>query len=265
MQAECNGVLLSYELYGPEGDVPCLVLSHCLAADMGLWEEQIRELGRFYRVLSYDIRGHGFSSAPEGDYSMEGLAEDLRALLDELGLKRVHFAGISLGGMIGQVFALKHPGYLESLTLCDTTCRVPEELRPLWEERIETVSNRGMEAVVEPTLDRWLTPEFREEQPDATDRIADMIRNTPVSGFAGCCRAISRFDASGDLHAINLPTRVVVGENDPGTPVQEAEAIQQRIPGAELRILSGARHLTCVEAAREFNCVLREILESAEG
>lgn len=265
MQAECNGVHLAYELHGPENNVPCLVLSHCLAAEMGLWEEQIRELGRFYRILSYDIRGHGFSSAPEGDYSIDGLAEDLRALLDHLGLGKVHFAGISLGGMIGQVFALKHPEYLKSLTLCDTTSRVPKELQPVWEERIQTVSDKGMEAVVEPTLERWLTPEFREEHPDTADRIADMIRSTPVSGFAGCCRAISRFDVSGDLHIIKVPTRVVVGENDPGTPVEEAEAIQQRIPGAELRILSGARHLTCVEAARELNCVLREILENTEG
>lgn len=265
MQAECNGVLLNYELHGPNNNAPCLVLSHCLAADMGLWEEQIRELGRFYRVLSYDIRGHGFSSAPEGDYSMDGLAEDLRALLDHLGLEQVHLAGISLGGMIGQVFALKHPGYLESLTLCDTTCRVPAGLQSVWEERIETVRSKGMEAVVKPTLERWLTPEFREEHPDTTDRIADMIRSTPVSGFAGCCRAISRFDACGELHTIKVPTRVVVGENDPGTPVEEAEAIQQRIPGAELRVLSGARHLTCVEAAQEFNCVLREVLENAAG
>ncbi len=265
MQVECNGVHLAYELHGPEHPAPCLVLSHCLAAEMGLWEEQILELGRFYRVLTYDIRGHGFSSAPEGDYTMDELAEDLRALLDQLGLGRVHFAGISLGGMIGQVFALKHPGYLKSLTLCDTTCRVPEDLQPVWQERIETVRTRGMEAVVEPTLDRWLTPQFREEHPDTTDGIAEMIRNTPVSGFAGCCRAISRFDVSGDLHTIKVPTRVVVGENDPGTPVREAEAIQQRIPGAELRILSGARHLTCVEAAQEFNCVLREVLENADG
>jgi 3-oxoadipate enol-lactonase len=264
MRADCDGVSLAYELHGPE-NAPAIALSHCLAANKSVWEEQIRDLARSYRVLCYDIRGHGDSSAPEQDYTMEGLADDLSALLDRLGLERVHFAGISLGGMIGQVFALRHPGSLKSLTLCDTTCRVPEELQPVWEERIQAVRSQGMEAVVKPTLDRWLTPEFREAHPDTAEHIAEMIRTTPVSGFAGCCRAISRFDVSSGIHAIEVPTRVVVGENDPGTPVEEAEAIQQRIPDAGLRVLSGARHLTCVEAAEGVNTVIREAVASGEG
>lgn len=264
MLAECNGVTIAYELHGPV-DAPCIALSHCLAANMGLWEEQIRDLARSFRVLCYDIRGHGSSSAPEGDYSMEGLADDLRALLDRLGLKEIHFAGISLGGMIGQVFALRHADFLKSLTLCDTTCRVPAELQSVWEERIQAVRSHGMETVVEPTLDRWLTPDFRETYPDTAERIAEMIRITPVSGFAGCCRAISRFDVSGELTRIEVPTRVVVGENDPGTPVEEAEAIQQGIPEAGLRVLTGARHLTCVEAAEGVNTVIREAVASGEG
>ncbi len=264
MQAEVNGVRLAYELEGPKG-APCLVLSHCLAANMDLWREQIRDLAGSFRVLRYDIRGHGSSSAPEENYTMEGLAEDLKALLGHLGLEGVHFAGISLGGMIGQVFAARYPDSLKSLVLCDTTCRVPEELQPVWEERIEAVRAHGMEAVVEPTLDRWLTPRFREEHRDVAERIADMIRGTPIAGFAGCCRAISRFDASGDLHQIRVPTAVVVGEDDPGTPVSEAKAIRDRIPGAELRVLPGARHLTCVEAAEGVSSVIREVAASAEG
>jgi 3-oxoadipate enol-lactonase len=263
MQAECNGINLAYELRGPE-NAPCLVLSHCLAANMGLWEKQVRDLGGSYRILRYDIRGHGSSSAPEGNYSMEGLAQDLKALLDRLDMQRVHLAGISLGGMIGQVFALNYPDYLQSLTLCDTVCRVSEEALPEWQERIRSVRSHGMDVLVEPTLERWLSPEFREKNPDVDERIAEMIRTTPVSGFAGCCGAISGFDASERLHTVDVPTWVVVGENDPGTPVQEAKAIQKRIPGAELRVLSHARHLSCVEAAEEFNGVLREALESTK-
>lgn len=266
MQTECNGLQVSYSLVGSQSaGAPWLVLSHCLAANQELWREQVRELGGKYRILVYDIRGHGSTSAPEGDYSMQELAEDVKALLDKLDTGPVHFAGISLGGMIGQVLALDYPQYVKSLILCDTTCGVPEEMRPTWEERIQAAREHGMQALVEANLDRWLTPEFRRANPETEEWIANMIATTPVSGFAGCCRAISGFDVCDSLHRIDVPTRVIVGEHDPGTPVQAAEAIQQRIPGAELSVLPGARHLTCVEAAEDFNRTVEQFLDSLPG
>lgn len=263
MEVEVNGFNINYEIEGPEG-APVVVFSHCLAANLKLWKYQVAELKDHFRVLCYDIRGHGGSSAPEESYSMVGLAEDIKLLLDRLGVEKCHFVGISLGGMIAQVFAVNYPERLLSLVPCDTVCQVPAEAISTWEERIHTAETQGMGPLVESNLERWLTDKFREENPGIREQIKGMIEKTPVSGFVGCCRAIADFDVADKIQNVNVPTQVMVGENDPGTPVSAAKVIQEKIPEADLKVISGARHLCNVEAVEEFNRNLSDFLAQFE-
>jgi 3-oxoadipate enol-lactonase len=230
-----------------------VTLSHSLATDLSMWDPQLEALRTQYRVLRYDTRGHGDTEAPAGAYALEQLADDARALLAALGIARTHWVGLSMGGMIGQTMALTTPEIFSSLVLCDTSSRIPAEARPLWQERIKTAETQGMEPLVEPTIGRWFTPPFIAGRPDVVDRVRAMIRATPPPGYAGCCHAISRLDLTDRLGTIRLPTLIVVGEDDQGTPVAASKAIQERIKGSQLEILKSAAHLSNIEQPDAFS------------
>src|SRR5262249_30429776 len=236
MKVVANGIAVNYTLDGPSA-APVVTLSHSLATDLSMWEPQMGALGARYRVLRYDTRGHGGTDAPAGPYTLEQLARDAVELLDALRIERTHWVGLSMGGMIGQTLALASPGRLRSLALCDTSSRIPPEAKPLWDERIKTAETQGMEPLVEPTLGRWFTPAFRASQSRVLEGVRAMIRTTPPPGYAGCCHAIAALDLTDRLSAIALPTLVVVGEEDQGTPVAASRAIHERIKGSALTII----------------------------
>jgi 3-oxoadipate enol-lactonase len=252
MRITANGISMHYTLNGPPS-APVVTLSHSLATHLGMWEPQVVALAGRYRVLRYDTRGHGETEAPPGAYSLDQLAEDARTLLCALGVERTHFIGLSMGGMIGQVLALKHPDMLRSLVLCDTSSRVPPEARPMWDDRIRIAETQGMEPHVEPTIGRWFTPSYGEGHPDVVDRVRTMIRQTKPHGYIGCGHAIKMLDLTDQLRRISVPTLVIVGEDDPGTPVAASRAIHERIGGSELMILKVASHLSNIEQAGAFN------------
>ncbi len=252
MKMDVNGITVHYEMDGPDS-APVVTLSHSLATDFSMWDLQVAVLKSGYRVLRYDTRGHGGTDAPEGPYTLEQLAEDAKALLQALGILKTHFMGISMGGMIGQVLALKDPGLLRSLILCDTSSRIPEEALPVWEERIRLAQQRGMDALVESTMERWFTASFRGKPISVLEKIRDMILTTPVKGYVGCSRAIMKLNLTERLSEIALPTLIVVGEEDPGTPVAASQAIHKQIKGSELVILKSAAHLSNIEQRDAFN------------
>jgi 3-oxoadipate enol-lactonase len=260
MQACFNEVVIHYEIEGPEG-APVVTLSHSLASSLELWDLQVPALVDKFRVLRFDTRGHGGSSAPPGPYSIEMLAADLIALLDYLKIERTHFAGISMGGMIGQVLACRYADRLDRLVLSNTTCRVDPGAAPLWEERIRAAQSHGMEALAPDILKRWLSDHFRRNQPELTRRIHDMIVTTPVSGYVGCSQAIGAFDVSAELHKAVAPTLIIAGRLDESTPVSAAMAIQDRIEGSELAVMPGALHLSNIEACELFNQAVARFLE----
>ena len=169
-----NDIELAYRIDGAGADAPWLVFSHSLACDHSMWDPQLEAFGDF-RLLRFDTRGHGSSSAPAGEYTMEGLAGDALALLDALGIRRCHFVGLSMGGMIGQQLALRAPARLLSLTLADTSSRYPAAARPMWDERIALVRSRGMDAVLPTTLERWFTAPLSRAAPrgSCADRRVD--------------------------------------------------------------------------------------------
>jgi 3-oxoadipate enol-lactonase len=261
---KANGISVHYTLEGSEAS-PVITLSHSLATDSSMWEPQMEKLLRSHRVLRYDTRGHGETDASEGPYSLDMLAEDVLGLLQALGIKKTFFMGISMGGMIGQVLALKAPSMLSGLILCDTSSRIPEEAKPLWDERIEVVQKKGMETQVEVTIERWLTPRFRKEHPDVVEKVVAMIRLTNPRGYIGCAHAIRALDLTDRLSAVKVPTLIVVGENDPGTPVSASQAIHERIKGSELAILKSAAHLSNVEQAEAFNTAVLNFLRKIQA
>lgn len=262
MKLTANGIDINYEI---EGEGPVVTFSHSLACSLAMWDDQARALRGRYRVLRYDTRGHGKTSAPKGAYTLDQLAEDLRGLLDGLGITQTHFVGLSMGGMIGQVFALEHPGRFQSLALCDTTSRYPAGAASVWEDRIRTVEAQGMAPMVEPTLARWFTAPFRARRKDVIDRVGALIRDTPPQGYVGCCHALPKIDVTDRLGGVACPALVIVGEEDPGTPVDMARAMHAALPGAELAILRHASHLSNMEQPEEFSRVLGGFLDKASG
>ncbi|HWH46963.1 MAG TPA: 3-oxoadipate enol-lactonase [Burkholderiales bacterium] len=253
MKANSNGVGINYTV---EGKGPWVVLSHSLACNYSMWDEQAAALKRNYRVLRFDTRGHGGSDAPGGAYSLKMLAEDLLTILDDLDIDEAHFVGLSMGGMIGMTFALSHPGRFLSLVLCDTSSRIPAEAAPVWEGRIKTATEQGMEPLVEPTLQRWFTEPFYKSNKAMMKRVGQMIRATKPAGYIGCCHAIPKIDLTDRLGAIACPIQIIVGEQDVGTPVAMSRAIHDATPGSELVIIPSASHLSNLEQPELFNKAL---------
>ena len=259
MKINANGTDINYELTGPKG-APVVMLSHSLACSLVMWQPQMAVLESAFRVLRFDTRGHGGSDAPPGDYSLEQLAADAIGLLDALKIETVHFVGLSMGGMIGQCLALDYPDRLKSLALCDTAAIMPAETQPIWQQRIDAAGETGMAGQVDETLERWFRPEFLQLNPPEVDMIRRQILATPPAGYIGCCEAIRRLNYLERLAAIGLPTLIMVGEEDPGTPVAASEAMHARISGSKLVILPEARHLSNIEQAEAFSAALMDFL-----
>ncbi|RMF21797.1 MAG: 3-oxoadipate enol-lactonase [Deltaproteobacteria bacterium] len=257
-----------YVIEGPD-DAPVVTLSHALGADLGVWDAQAKALSERYRVLRYDTRGHGDTDAPKGPYTLEQLAGDVVALLEALGIAKTYFVGLSMGGMIGQVLALEHPGRVRGLVLCDTTSGRGELDQATWDAnwkmRIDAVLSDGLGPQVDPTIERWLSPDWAAAHPEVVEKIRRTLEQTPVAGYVGCCQAISKLDLTDRLPDISCPTLVIVGEEDQGTPVSAARTIHERIAGSRLRVVPGARHLANVEQADLVNREILSFLDSVES
>ncbi|HDR16981.1 MAG TPA: 3-oxoadipate enol-lactonase [Desulfobacteraceae bacterium] len=250
-KAIVNGININYRMEGAEvGET--VMLSHSLASNIEMWDSQVPALTeKGFRVLRYDSRGHGGSDVPPGPYTMDMLADEATALLDSLGIEKVHFCGLSMGGMIGQLLGARRPERLLSLILSSTSAYMPPP--HLWNERIEAVRRRGMESVADATIDRWFTGKGREQIPERVKAIKDLVLATSPEGFCACCEAIRDMDLRDVLAEITLPTLVIVGSLDPGTPVSAAEYISSRIDSSRLRVIPDAAHFVNVEHADTFN------------
>jgi 3-oxoadipate enol-lactonase len=248
---------LDHRLHGPKG-APALVLSNSLGATQDLWGRQLPELAERFRVLTYDHPGHGASELPEQPCTVEAFADGLLGLLDELGLDRVSVCGVSLGGMVAMALAVKAPERVERLVLACTSAYLGSPQQ--WDERARVVRAEGMEAIADTVVGRWFTPERAQEDPETVARFRAMLAATPPEGYARCCEAVGAWDARGRISAITAPVLVVAGAEDPATPVEHAELIAARIPGARLHVLERAAHLANVERAEAFTGAVLEHL-----
>ena len=247
----------------PNPTRPWLVFAHSLACDHTMWQPQLDAFADTYSLLAYDMRGHGGSSAPAGDYPLTTLADDLLALLDAEGIRHCHFVGLSLGGMVGQQAALRQPDRFLSLTLADTTSRQGPGAREIWDQRIASVRGpQGMQAIVDATLQRWFTPAFRASAPAQVARIGAIVGSTPVDGYVGCAHAVVNIDLTDQLHRIACPVLVIVGREDVATTPAMAEAITRAISGAQLVVIDAAAHLSNLEQPAQFDAALRAFLHA---
>jgi 3-oxoadipate enol-lactonase len=211
---------LAYRIDGAE-DAPVVVLSNSFGTTWELWDAQLPELTRHFRVVRYDLPGHGHSDLPEGPLSVESMAEDVSELLDRLGINQVSFCGLSLGGMIGMALALQAPDRIDRLVLCCTAaCLGPSEV---WDERVRTVRTDGLGAISAGSLRLFFTPAFLAREPATTERFREMLVTTHVDGYVACCLAIRDWDVRERLHALRTPTLVIAGAQDFATTVGHAE------------------------------------------
>jgi 3-oxoadipate enol-lactonase len=250
------GAKLHYRLDGPV-DAPVVMLGNSLGTTLDLWERQMPALTRHFRVLRYDMRGHGGSSIPDAPFDVERLALDAVAILDALGLARVRFCGISLGGMVGLSLGAQAPERLHSLVLCNSAATLGS--RAGWDARIDAVVKGGMGAVAAGVLERWLSPEFRREEPGAAARLLRMLLAAPADGYVVACAAVRDADQRTLAACIRAPTLVVGGAKDHAAPPAESRWLAHRIAGARYVELAAA-HLSNVEAAPHFNQRVLEFL-----
>ncbi len=241
---------LHHQVVGPR-DAPAVLLAPSLGTTLALWDQLAEALAATYRVVRFDLRGHGGSPVPPGPYPVEELAGDVVALADRLGLDRFGFVGISLGGALGQVLALEHPGRLAALALC---CTGPKFADPhAWLQRGAVVRADGMGQLAEPTTQRWVTPDFQRQHPDEVDRVIGMLTSCPPEGYAACCDGLASYDVTDRLRDIAVPTRVIAGSEDPATGPELAERMVEAIPDADLVVIDGVSHIANVAAPQEVN------------
>jgi 3-oxoadipate enol-lactonase len=242
---------------GPEG-APVLMLSNSLGTDLTMWDDQVGPFTKQFRLVRYDRRGHGKSGVPEGPYTMERLGKDALAIIDGLGLKKVNWCGLSMGGMVGMWLGANAPERIDRLILSNTSAYMGGA-RDLWNERIKTALTAGMPAMVDGILERWFTKAFRERNPKAMARMRDMVLRTPPKGYAACCEGIRDMDQRESLQRIQAPTLIIAGRHDPATTVEVAESMQSRIPGAKLAVIDAA-HIANVERPQEYSDTVLKFL-----
>lgn len=242
-------------------DAPVLVLSGSLGTTTAMWDPQIAAFTRHYRVLRIDHPGHGDSPVPTAPVTVEGIARDLLALLDELDIDRVDFCGLSLGGMVGQWLSANAPDRISGLVLACTGASLGEP--GAYAARAELVRREGTGILIDGARERWFTPAFRDAL--AAQRILDSLRTMSPQGYAACCKAVGTFDFRGDLQRIQAPTLVLYGEDDPVTTSEILDKLAT-IRRARRRGIAHAAHLANVEQPEAFSAaVLSHLQEGAQA
>ena len=250
MKAIVNGIQVNYRVTG-EG--PWIILSHPVSANMEIWEPQINALAEKFSVLQYDIRGHGETEATQGPYPMVQLADDAAHLLAYLGIEKAHWIGTSLGGMIGQAFAIQYPDKVDRIVLANTTCQAAANAKALWGGRALEAQMHSMTSQIESTVSRWFTKGFIENNPNVIQKIEDMIRTTSVVGYSGTSNALINFDLSEQLGSIKSKVLVIAGEHDQATALTMSQKMASLLPKAQLVIVKDAAHISSLEQWEFFN------------
>ncbi|HEX5195010.1 MAG TPA: 3-oxoadipate enol-lactonase [Solirubrobacteraceae bacterium] len=244
-------VKLHHAVDGPAGG-RVLLLGGSLGTTLAMWEPQVAALSAVVRVVRFDHRGHGGSPVPAGPYAIDDLGRDVLALMDDLGLQRACYCGLSLGGMVGQWLAISAPERIERVILMCTGAYLPPPQQ--WLERAEAVRAAGSpEVLADAVVARWFTKPFAAANPDVVARHRAMVAATDPGGYAACCEAIAAMDLRQGLPSVRVPALVVSGAQDPSIPAEHGRAIARSIPGARFELLDPAAHVASVERADAVN------------
>ena len=255
---ETKDLRMYYELDGPDG-APALVLSNSLGTNLSLWDPQSPVFAKTLRLLRYDSRGHGQTSAAPGEYTVEMLGRDVLQILDILNLDRVNFCGLSIGGMTGVWLAVNAPQRLTKLVLSNTAPKIGK--LDTWNQRIKLVRQGGTKAVAQAVVEKWFTPEFHAKHPDQIAKTRHMIESTSTDGYVGSCAAVRDFDFWEKVTTIRAQTLIIAGTHDQSVPPSDAQKLAKQIPGARYIELSAA-HISNAEAATRFTDEVSEFLRT---
>jgi 3-oxoadipate enol-lactonase/4-carboxymuconolactone decarboxylase len=248
---------MNYKLQGTPNS-PVLIFSNSLGSEMMMWDELIPYLLPFFRVLQYDTRGHGGSPlTPNEGTTISELANDVIQLMDKLNIEAAYFCGLSMGGLIGQYLGINHPNRFKKIVLSNTGAKIGDDER--WNGRIGTISKNGMQAIVDDTMERWFTEEFRSQNSERVAQTKAMFLRSNVDGYSNCCCAIRDADFREKLQSLSVEALVITGDEDPVTNVEQAEFLVSKIPNARLKVLH-ARHLAAAELPKEYAAVLIDFL-----
>ena len=258
MKVKANGIDINYQIDGPDG-APWIVFSNSLATSTAMWDEQAAGLKDSFRVLRYDQRGHGGTDVPAGRYAFDTLLADALGLMDALWIKTAHFAGLSMGGATALGLAQKHPDRFDRIIVCDSPCQSTPQSSQQWEERILVAKEKGMTALVEPTVARWFPPETVARNPPYLDKVRGMIRDTPANGFIGCAAALAAHDYASAVASVTRPVLFMAGEKDGVTPAAMRK-LNEKLPGSHFVELAGAGHISNMDRPAEFTRAIRDFL-----
>ena len=245
---QADGCPIHVEVDGPE-QAPVLMLSNSLGTDLTMWDDQVGPFTRQFRLVRYDRRGHGKSGVPEGPYTMERLGKDALAILDGLGIRRVNWCGLSMGGMVGMWLGANAPERIERLVLTNTSSYFAD--KTMWNDRLRFVREKGLAAMAGANMERWFTRGFREREPATIQAMIEMFVATPLEGYIACGEAVRDMDHRSLLPRVCVPTLVVIGRHDPATTPEAGQYVHAHIPGAELAVLEAA-HISNVEQPEQF-------------
>jgi 3-oxoadipate enol-lactonase len=255
-EISADGTAIHVEVEGTEG-APVLMLSNSLGTNLHMWDDQIPTFARHFRLVRFDRRGHGGSAVPKGPYSIERLGRDALAVIDGLGIAKVNWCGLSMGGMEGMWLGANAASRIDKLILSNTASYFPD--RTMWDGRIKIARDKGLAALVDATIERWFTAEFRQRSPQAVARIREMFLSTDVEGYVGCGGAIRDMDNRSLLAKVSVPTLVIAGRHDMGTTLEAGQFVAEHIPGAELAVLETA-HIANVEQPQAYEDTVLKFL-----
>jgi 3-oxoadipate enol-lactonase len=260
---DANGVRIAYEAHGDAG--PWVTLTHSLGCSRHMFAAQVAAFSRTHRVLVHDLRGHGDSTSTDAPGTLDLLVDDLLALLDHLGIATTHHVGVSVGGMVGQVLAASRPERVASLVLANTTCKMAEPARAMWDQRIAQARTQGVASLAAPSLARWLTAGYREREPQAVEQLAQQFGKTSLAGYVSCCEAIRAVDTAQALATIPCPVLVIAGAEDVAASPEVARAMHEKLRDSQLVVLENTAHLSNLEDPAAFNAVVGEFLARQSG
>jgi 3-oxoadipate enol-lactonase len=259
MKIKANGITINYQIDGPEG-APWIVFSNSLAMTLAMWDEQAAALKDKFRVLRYDQRGHGGTDVPSGRYAYDTLLADALGLMDALSITKAHFAGLSMGGAAALGLAERRPDRLDHVIVCDSPCQSTAQSSQQWEEPIVVAQQKGLEALVEPTIGRWFPPDTVAKNPPYLDKVRAMIRETPVNGFIGCSAALADHDYASAVATVKRPVLFLVGEKD--APAPAMRKLNEKLPGSQYVEITGAGHISNMDRPVEFTKAIRDFISA---
>lgn len=238
-----------YQLEGTPNS-PVLIFSNSLGANYHMWDDLVPHLLPYFQVLRYDTRGHGHSTATDGEYSIELLAKDVIQLADDLGIQKFAFCGLSMGGLIGQYLGIHYGSRLTHLILSNTGAKIGDEAR--WTERAEKIAEAGTGALADEFMQRWFSDDFIATQKSKIAEMKAMVNRSSDAGYISCCAAIRDADFRKDLPKILVPTLVITGDEDPVTNVEQAEYLADNIPNSHMYVMIQTKHLCATEKPEEY-------------